>query len=176
MAKKKVKVKKIKMPLWQDIVYMALIAVAPIVITCLELFQSHSSTFKWSFASIGAILTTFIIIKKYLLNKQIDNLEKEVFELEHDYSVANGDEKLIEAKWRRCKMILYAYNAIVVLLSLILVYLFVNALVDGLIAFKGAITLILIFVFSAMIFKAICYYGGVYEDEQEDNNSEESNE
>ena len=34
MAKKKVKVKKIKMPLWQDIVYMALIAVAPIVITC----------------------------------------------------------------------------------------------------------------------------------------------
>lgn len=91
MAKKKVKVKKIKMPLWQDIVYMALIAVAPIVITCLELFQSHSSAFKWSFASIGAILTTFIIIKKYLLNKQIDNLEKEVFELEHDYSVANGD-------------------------------------------------------------------------------------
>lgn len=171
----KVKARKLKMPLWQDLVYMALVCIAPIVITCIELFNSHSAPFKWSFASIGAILVTFIVIKKYLLNNQIDKLKKEVFACEHDYSVGASDDKLTEAKWRKAKLILYAYNAVTVLLSLVLVYLFVTALVDGLIAFKGAVTFILLFVIAGMIFKATCYASGVYEEEEEDTSNEQEN-
>lgn len=172
---KKVKARKLQMPLWQDIVYMALVAIAPIVITCIELFNSHSTPFKWSFASIGAILITFIVIKKYLLNSQIDKLKKEVFACEHDYSVGASDDKFTEAKWRKAKLILYAYNAIVVLLTLVLMYLFITAIVDGLIAFKGAATFILLFVIFGMIFKALCYATGVYEDEEEDSGEQENN-
>ena len=172
---KKVKARKLKMPLWQDLVYMALVIIAPIVITCIELFDSHSSAFKWSFASIGSILITFIVIKKYILNNQIDKLKKEVFSCEHDYAVGASDDKLTEAKWRKAKLILYAYNAIAVLLALALFYLFITAIVDGLIAFKGAATFILLFVIFGMIFKAICYASGVYEDEEEDNSDEQEN-
>lgn len=172
---KKVKARKLKMPLWQDLVYMALVMIAPIVITCIELFDSHSSAFKWSFASVGSILITFIVIKKYILNSQIDKLKKEVFACEHDYSVGASDDKLTEAKWRKAKLILYTYNAISVLLALVLFYLFITAIVDGLIAFKGAATFILLFVIFGMIFKAICYTTGVYEDEEEDSGEQENN-
>lgn len=70
---------------------------------------------------------------------------------------------------------MYAYNAIAVLLALALFYLFITAIVDGLIAFKGAATFILLFVIFGMIFKAICYASGVYEDEEEDNSGEQEN-
>lgn len=155
MAKTKSRV--LKMPLWQDIIYMALVFAGPVVVTCLELFQSHSTPFKWSFASIGALLTTVIIVRKYLLASKLKRYEQECYDLEHDYSIANGNDDLIIARWKKCKMILYAINAVEVLLSLGLAVLFVKALVDGLIAFKGAITLILLLVFVGMLFKMACY-------------------
>lgn len=155
MAKAKSRV--LKMPLWQDIIYMLLVFVGPVVVTCMELFQSHSTPFKWSFASIGALLTTVIIVRKYLLASKLKRYEQECYDLEHDYSIANGNDDLIIARWKKCKMILYAINALEVLLSLGLAVLFVKALVDGLIAFKGAITLILLLVFVGMLFKMACY-------------------
>lgn len=155
MAKAKSRV--LKMPLWQDIIYMLLVFVGPVVVTCMELFQSHSTPFKWSFASIGALLTTVIIVRKYLLASKLKRYEQECYDLEHDYSIANGNNDLIIARWKKCKMILYAINAVEVLLSLGLAVLFVKALVDGLIAFKGAITLILLLVFVGMLFKMACY-------------------
>lgn len=155
MAKAKSRV--LKMPLWQDIIYMAFVFVGPIVVTCLELFESHSTPFKWSFASIGALLTTVIIARKYLLANRLKRYEQECYDLEHDYSIANGNDDLIIARWKKCKMILYAINALEILLSLGLAVLFVKALVDGLIAFKGAITLILLLVLVGMLFKMCCY-------------------
>ena len=155
MAKAKSRV--LKMPLWQDIVYMALVLVGPIVVTCLELFESHSTPFKWSFASIGSLLVTAIIIRKYLFASKLKRYEQECYDLEHDYSIANGNDDLIIARWKKCKMILYAINALEVLLSLGLAVLFVKALVDGLVAFKGAITLIFLLVLVGMLFKMCCY-------------------
>lgn len=166
------KYKKLKMPLWQDIVYMCLVCVAPIVITCIELFQSHSTVFKWSFASIGAILVTFIVIKKYVLNTYIKKNEEEIVLLEHDYSIGTGDETACKAKWKHCKMMLYILNCIEVLLALVLAYLFVTALADGLIAFKGAITFILLFVLVGMLFKLFTYIS-LSVDTDEDTSDEE---
>lgn len=101
MAKAKSRV--LKMPLWQDIVYMALVLVGPIVVTCLELFESHSTPFKWSFASIGSLLVTVIIIRKYLFASKLKRYEQECYDLEHDYSIANGNDDLIIARWKSVK-------------------------------------------------------------------------
>lgn len=172
MAKAKATSRVLKTPLWQDIVYMALVFVGPIVVTCLELFESHSTPFKWSIASIGSLLITVIIIRKYLFASKLKRYEQECYDLEHDYSIANGNDDLIIARWKKCKMILYAINALEVLLSLGLAVLFVKALVDGLVAFKGAITLIFLLVLVGMLFKMCCFIdlGDIDEDtEGEDN-------
>lgn len=173
MAKQKVKARKLKSPLWQDLIYLALIMVAPIVITCIELFESHSSLFKISFASVGAIFVTYIIIKRYVLNSRIEKLKTEIQLLEHDYAVKSGDENYTVAKWKNCQLKVYLYNAIVVLLAMVLIYLFVTALAEGLIEFKGAIILILLFVLLGMVFKVCTFVRGVYVEMEDD--SEEDN-
>lgn len=175
MAKKKVKAKKLKQPLWQELVYLALVAIAPIVITCIELFQSSSSMFKWSFASIGAILITYIVIRKFIINEKIKQAKAEILQIEHDYSLNIGDEKLARQKWKHLNLIVYIYNALMVLLSMALIYLFVTALADGLIAFKGAALFILLFVLAGMVFKALTYLGAEFEEVEEDTSNETNN-
>lgn len=175
MAKQKVKAKKLKPKWWQELVYLALVAIAPIVITCIELFQSSSSIFQWSFASIGAILITYIVIRKYVIDEKIKQAKAEILQIEHDYSLNIGDEKLAKQKWKHLNLIVYVYNAIMVLLSMALVYLFVTALADGLIAFKGAALFILLFVLAGMVFKAITYIGAEFEEVEEDTSNEQEN-
>ena len=166
-----VKARELKLPLWQDVVYMMFVFVGPIIVTCLELFQSHSSALKWSFASIGSLLIVLIITKKYVFNSTLNKYKQEIFNLEHDYSIATGDDNLIIAKWRKYNLILYAVNAISVLLSTILLAVFIYALSDGLIAFAGAAVLILFLVIVGMIFKLSCYIFIGKEGEQDEKDS-----
>ena len=169
MSKVRIKVKKLKQPLWQDIIYMLLVMVAPIVMTCIELFQSHSTIFKISFASIGALFVTYIIIKKYVLNTRITKIKQEISQLEHDYSIATGDDNLITAKWKSCQLKVYLFNAITVLFAAVLLYLFITALAEGLIAFRASAIMILLFVIIGMLFKACTFVGGVYVELDSDN-------
>lgn len=175
MAKQKIKAKKLKQPLWQELVYLALVGVAPIIITCIELFQSHSTIFKWSFASIGAILITYIVLRKFIINEKIKKAKVEILQIEHDYSLNVGDEALAKQKWKHLNLIVYIYNSIVVLLAMALVYLFVTALADGLIAFKGAVLFILLFVLAGMIFKMFTYLGAEFEEVEEDDSNAKNN-
>ena len=172
MAKVKVKAKKLKQPLWQELVYLALVMIAPIVITCIELFQSHSTMFKWSFASIGTILITYIVVRKFIINERIRKAKEEIIQIEHDYSLNIGDEKLARQKWKHLNLVLYIYNALMVILWMALIYLFIQALIDGFIAFKGASLFILLFVLIGMIFKAVTYVGAEFEDVKEDSDEE----
>lgn len=172
MAKQKIKARKLKSPLWQDLIYMALIMIAPIVITSIELSQSNSQFFKISFASVGALLVTYVVIKKYVLNRGIEKCKNEISLLEHDYAVKSGEENYTIAKWKNCQLKLYLYNSIVVLLAMVLVWLFIGALSDGLIEFKGAIAMILLFVLAGMVFKCATFIRGVCvesEDDSEEN-------
>jgi hypothetical protein len=175
MAKQKIKAKKLKQPLWQELVYLALVGVAPIVITCIELFQSHSTLFKWSFASIGAILIAYVVIRKFIINEKIKKAKAEILQIEHDYSLNIGDEALAKQKWKHLNLVIYIYNAIMVLLAMALIYLFITALADGLIAFRGAALFILLFVLAGMIFKAFTYLGAEFEEVEEDDSNAENN-
>lgn len=158
------KSRKLKLKWWQELVYYCLIAIAPIVITCIELFQSHSTIFQWSFASIGAILITYIVIRKFVLEAKIKQIKAEIHDVEHDYSLAIGDDNLAKNKWKKLNLIVYAYNAVMVLLWMLLIALFVQALADGLIAFKGASLLIFLFVLVGMMWKILIYLGSIFSD------------
>lgn len=166
-----IKVPKLKLPLWQELIYLVFVAVAPIVITCLELFQSHSTAFKISFASVGAVLITYSTIKKYVLANYINKLKQKIVLLEHDYSTANGNPSYIKQQWKTYNCIIYLLQVTQVALVMIVAYMFIMALVGQLIAFKGAATLIVSSIVIAMIFKAICYLSL----KVGDTNAEESN-
>lgn len=153
----KTKVPELKQPLWQDIIYLAFVALAPIIITAIELFQSTSSVFKWSFASLGSILITVLVLRRFVLHGIVKKWKDEIHSIEHDYSLGVGNAEYAEIKWKKYKLYCYLYDAIVVILFAILIWFFLTALAEGLIAFRGAATLILIFVVVGTMFKAFTY-------------------
>lgn len=151
------RVPKLKLPLWQDIVYLVFVALIPIVLTAIELFGSSSSLFKWSFASVGSIFITYAVIRRFILVNKIKELKSKCVMLEHDYSIEVGNKRYIEYQWKKYNFYLYLYNAINMLLVVILTYIFISALTTNLIAFRGASTLILASVLVGLIFKVITF-------------------
>lgn len=151
------KVPKLKLKLWEEIIYTLFVVGAPAVITCIELFQSHSTVLKISMASTGALLITLIVIKKFFVNNKIQKWKEHITMLEHDYSIEVGNPENCKSQWAMYNLFVFIYNAVCVLVALVLLILFVYALVEGLLAFKGASLLILLFAFIGMLFKIICY-------------------
>lgn len=153
----RIKVPKLKTPLWQELVYLFFVGLGPIVITALELFQSHSVWFKISFATIGGIFIVYFVIKRFVFNNYIEQLKQRIVMLEHDYSISNGNPMFIKQQWKTFNSIIYLLGSIQVLLALALTYLFITALTSQLIAFRGAATIILSMVVLGMAFKSFCY-------------------
>jgi len=151
------KVPRLKTPLWQELTYLTLVGLGPTIITALELFQSHSSWFKVSFGSLGALFITYFVIKRFILNGYISKLKQRIIMLEHDYSTANGNPLYIKQQWKTFNAIIYLVNGIQILLALALIYMFITALVTQIIVFRGAATIILSMVVLGMAFKSFCY-------------------
>lgn len=151
------KSRRLKLHFWQELIFFILVTVVPVIIAGCEVFSSHSSIFKITFSSIGSILLIIIITRKFILHNYIKKLQNECIALEHDYSINVGDENLCKHRWAICNIIIYAYNAIVTILSVILAVLVVNALYDQLLQFKGAALIILCSTIIGLLWKLICY-------------------
>lgn len=147
----------LRLRLWQEIVYFLLVAIAPAVVTGVEIFSSHSTPFKITFSSIGCLLLLVIILKKFVFHNWIDKLRDKCVLLEHDYSINNGDQNLCKRQWSVCNIIQYVYNILVILLSVVLLYFLLTAVSEGIMAFRGASLLILLFVLAAIVFRLVCY-------------------
>lgn len=139
----KVKVDKLKLSLWQELLYLLFVMVVPVVISACEIFSSHSTPFKITFGSIGCLLVTAIVIRKFVLKSHIAKLQEKCLMNEHDYEIDVGNKDKLRKTWAIYNMIMLAYHAVVMLLSVILAWLFINALADQLVQFKGAATIIL---------------------------------
>lgn len=151
------KSRKLKLHLWQELIFFILVGIVPIVVAGCEVFSSHSSVFQITFASIGSLLLTIIVVRKFILHGYIKKLQDECVSLEHDYSINVGDENLCRRRWAVCSMIIYAYNAIVTILAVILAVLITNALYDQLLQFKGAALIILCSTIAGLLWKFVCY-------------------
>lgn len=159
----------LRLSLWQEIIYFMLVAIAPVIITSIEVFQSHSSVFQITFSSIGCLLLLVIIFRRFIFRSYIDKLREKSILLEHDYSINVGDEDLCKRQWAICNMIQYIYNIIVIVLSIILAYFLMTAIHDQIIQFRGASLLILLFVLGAILFKLVCFiilYKSTFKDDK----------
>lgn len=161
----------LRLHLWQELVYFMLVAIAPAVVTCIEVFQSHSSVFKVTFSSIGCLLLLVIVLRRFVFRGYIDKLREKSVLLEHDYSINVGDENLCKREWAVCNMIQYIYSIIVLVLSIVLSYFLMTAISEQIIQFRGASLLILLFVLGAVLFKLICYVV-IYKSTTKDGNNE----
>lgn len=148
-----VKVERLKLCLWQELLYLFFVMLVPAAVSACEVFSSHSTVFKITFSSIGSILMTVIIVRKFVFKSHVMKLQDKCLLNEHDYEIDVGDKDKLRKTWAIYNIIILAYHAIVMLLSVVLTWLFVNALADQIIKFKGAITIILISVFVGILLR-----------------------
>lgn len=172
----KTKVPKLKLTWWQELIYYVFVAIVPLVLACIEIFSSHSSIFKITFTSIGAVLLVIIVIKKFVFNERIKNLQSKCTMLEHDYSIEVGNKDNIRAQWGQYNAIVYAYNAVVTVLTCVLLWLFFDALSSQLIKFNTAMILILSSVIIACAWKLILYIRFMRLDDAEEGTDESGSE
>lgn len=152
------KIPRLKLSLWQEIVYFLLVVGGPATVTCVELFQSSSTIIKVSMTSIGSLLITLLIVKKFFVKNKIDKWRNEIAQLEHDYSINVGNADYCKQQWALYNVFIYAYSSLCIILACVLFVLFAKALSDGLIQFKGAALIILLCVFVGVLFRVVCYF------------------
>ena len=75
--KKGIQVKKLKYPLWLDIIFTVLTVAAPIILIVVQGLTSPSHVFRFSFTVICSLLLAWIFIKKFVVKPYEEKLVKE---------------------------------------------------------------------------------------------------
>lgn len=96
---KKPDIKKLKYPLWFQIVFYCLTVVIPVCLIIVEGLTSKSSKFKITFGVIALIVLVWSAINKWLLSRIRHNIDERKIQLEHDYEIDVGNPDKIKYIW-----------------------------------------------------------------------------
>lgn len=153
----KVTVDKLRLTWWQELLYLLFVMVIPVVIASCEIFSSHDTVFKITFSSIGSVLLAAVLVRKFVFKSKIEKLQAKCVLNEHDYEIDVGDKDKLRKTWAIYNILILVYHAVVLVLSMLLAWLFITALADQLIQFKGAATIILCSGLLGLIVKFIIF-------------------
>lgn len=154
------RVPKLKLRLWQEIVYFIFVGIIPAILAAIPVFYAAGDgekLFKISFVSIGTVLLAAIVIRKFVLKNYIEKLQQRCVMLEHDFETGNGNPAQIATQWGKFNGIIFGYSALTTLLSLVLTYVLVTALAQGLLQFRFWLVCILISVLIGLTWKMILF-------------------
>lgn len=152
---KKPNIKKLKYPLWFNIVFSILTVAIPLIFIVVQGFNSPSTTFKISFTMICAILLLWIFIRKFIISKYEEKLQNRKASLEHDYEIEVGNPQKAKWLWYTNEITLSIVNTIQVLLVGGLILLMAIGIETAAIKVKGLSFLITILYLIAYIIKFI---------------------
>lgn len=153
--KKGIQVKKLKYPLWLDIIFTILTVVAPIILIVIQGLTSPSHAFRFSFTVICSLLLTWIFINKFVIKPYSDKLVKEKVNLEHDYSIDVGDPKKCKYLWLTNELWLMLFNGIQTTLFGLTILLLAVGIQNANIKVQGSSFLVIIFYLVAFGIKVI---------------------
>lgn len=174
--KKGIQVKKLKYPLWLDIIFTILTVAAPIILIVVQGLTSPSHAFRFSFTVICSLLLAWIFIKKFVIKPKEDKLNKEKLNLEHDYSIDVGDPKKCKYLWLQNELWLMLFNSIQATLFGLTIMLLAIGIQNANIKVKFSSFLVIIFYLLAFGMKTIYLLAKKEALEEKEEESEETQE
>lgn len=150
---KKPDIKKLKYPLWFNIIFYLLTVMAPLVLTVIQGFRSTSQTFRITFGLITGAVIAWSFIRKFVLINKEKNLLEEKVKLEHEYKTGIGDGSKIRYLWYTNETWLALINAGEVVLKGLLVFLLAEGIAKGLMKIEGLMMFIMLCYLLAFIIK-----------------------
>lgn len=135
-------IKRLKYPLWFNILFYVLTVVAPIVLMMVQGFNSPNTAFKVSFGVICTLLITWVYIRKFVLANIEKRLINEKSSLEHDYSIESGSSDKIKYLWFTNELWLNLINALHIALIGILIGLLAVGIQASCIKARGSVYIV----------------------------------
>ena len=151
-------IKKLKYPLWLQIVFYALTVVGPIILIAIEGFQSPHSGFRFTFGVISALLLTWTFLKKFIIVKVIKKYTDKKSTLEHEYEVEIGTAEKVKYLWFTNEIWLNMFEAIEVILLGSFICILAYGIQSGLYTVKAITLIIALFYLIAYVTKFMYIY------------------
>lgn len=158
---KKPDIKRLKYPLWFQIVFFILTVIAPLVFLMVEGYQAKCEDgtpaigFKLTFGVMSSLVIVWSFINHFIIKRLKDKIEERQVKLEHDYEIDVGNPTKIKWLWFTNEMKLAIFNTISITLYGTLFAIVITAIAKQLMAIRGAIILIAIFYVVAYALKFI---------------------
>lgn len=152
--------KRLKVPLWVDIIYLVLTIGVPIALILVEVYETDNTGYHITFSIFCAILLAYILCKKYLLSKYLDKLRAQTATLELNYNTGVGDKYLTKRMWAVNKIIDYAISTVQVILIGVVFYLIIYGSLSTTIRLNlfGVLLFIAITYLVAIVFRLVTYF------------------
>lgn len=113
-------IKKLKYPVWFNIIFSVLTLGIPLALFVYSGFSSAESktatVFKITFGAILILAIAWWFIYKFVIKRYIDKIVAKQAALEHDYSIETGNPTAIKALWFTNEKILTILDGVRVLL------------------------------------------------------------
>ena len=142
----KVDIKKLKYPLWYNIVFVILTIVIPLslfVYECLSAAQTQAGIiFKVTFIGITLALITWLFFNHFVIKTFKEKLLSKQTLLEHDYSAEVGNPNTIKAMWYSNERWLTLFEVLEVLLFGGLGAIILLAVQAGIIHLRGILIIV----------------------------------
>lgn len=173
---KKPNIKKLKYPLWFQLVFLALTVVAPIITLIVQGLNSPSKSFRITFTVIGTILVAWIFIRKFVIKGIESKLEQKKSAIEHDYELDIGNPDKCRWLWFTNELWLSIIKAVHVGLIGLLIMLIAIGIQEAALQIKGAAFFIMILYLVAYVIKFVLVLilrGKEFKDEEANNGEQE---
>lgn len=152
---KKPNIKKLKYPLWFQIVFLLFTVATPVITLVIQGLNSPSKVFRISFTMICLVLVAWIFVYKFVIKGVEEKLQKKKAALEHDYEIEVGNAEKCKWIWFSNELVLSIINAIHILLIGTVLLLITIGIQEAALKIKGAAFFITILYLLAYIAKFI---------------------
>ena len=174
---KKPDIKKLKYPLWLQIIFYVLTVVGPLTLIAVEGFKSPQVAFRFTFGVIATMLLTWTFLKKFILVKYIKKLTDKKSTLEHEFEVEVGNPDKVKYLWYQNELYLSLFEALNVALIGSLIAVIAYGIQSGSYKVKAITLIIAILYVLAYIAKMLYIFATrdeEYKEETEENTEEHS--
>lgn len=154
---KKPDIKRLKYPLWFQIVFFVLTIIIPLILLMVEGYQSPSTSFKITFGIISGLVIIWAFVNKFVISPFVQKAKEREVKLEHDYEIDVGNPDKIKWLWFTNEQKLAIFNAISIALygSLIGIILAAISAAEPLMKIRGVIIMVAICYIIAYVIKFI---------------------
>lgn len=166
---KKHKTKKLKTPLWQQIVYLLLVAGGPAVTIYVAAIIDNPKSYYISYFTFFLLgLITLILLNSFVIKPWKIKLQAQIATLELNYQTKVGPPIETKKMWNSLNFKIFLWNGGITLFVAFGIYFLLTSIVKWTLDIRVYLLIMFTSVFFGLIFRAFCYLGNPFKKIEED--------